>query len=194
MMSDSECSACSERGYEADDNDSDSSLYKPFKTIYIALVGNPVVEVAAMLRYGEKVVDVYHAIISYDSVITNESLYELSPQTDYYGTLYEHGISELELEQFGIPLQTVRSDLQTFLNLNNTFIPIIVNNFHRFQSLQLGCDPTGVYDNVSVSKRQTSIYGKRCKVHQSSYYTSQAPCQCALIIAGKMVLRDTAKS
>lgn len=160
------------------------------KYICIAVLGSPVLEVAAVVRTTTDVFDVYHAIIAYNNHSTQEALYECEPTTDSFGTRFTHAISELELDHYGLPIDIVRHQLDTFLNLNYEKCLVFVNDVESFQSLQIHREVlhmTKCPRSKSVEKTTLSILRvKKCQAHHSIYFTNPWKPQCALALADAM--------
>jgi hypothetical protein len=146
--------------------------------LYLVALGLPVVEVAVVVYRGRKVIDQLHVFINHYPARIEESLLEHAPITDYYGTQMEHGISELELEEYGVSLSSARDKLDRFINMNYINYTLIVNDYHRYHLLGVPRLPTD-WRPFLVGPRCG-----RCPAHKSTYFkrNGEEPL-CALSLA-----------
>ena len=158
--------------------------------VYLALMGHPVLEVTTLVRRNQKTIETLHFLINHEQVISDETAYECPPRTDPIGTSFEHGISEHELEQFGVSLTYAHNTLKSFLCDTYTKVPLIVNDYTRYQSLSIARNVTAFWNGDlmtdSPSDTHRLVLGKTCPAHHSSYYRIDRPPLCTLKVAAIM--------
>ena len=166
------------------------------KVVYVALVGYPVLEIAAIATSRGETVDVFHQFVSYFNDITESYLKEQEPITDSFGTRFEHAIGEIELGQNGVSLTQALENLRRFLSTSEVSW-LVVNDLKHYQYLNLPVDANQVWHEsnkpitamVKQEMKARILQGKRCYAHRSLYYRfdGQKEPKCALMSAAKMV-------
>ena len=106
------------------------------KVVYVALVGYPILEIAAIATSGGQTVDVFHQFLSYFNDIAESYLKELKPITDSFGTRFEHAIGEIELGQNDVSLTQAQENLRRFLSAPEVSW-LVVNNLKHYQYMKL---------------------------------------------------------
>lgn len=150
--------------------------------LYLVAIGTPVVEVAVLLYKERKILDYVHLFINHYPALVQESIIEHPPITDFTGTRCEHGISELELEDFGVSLSKARSQLEHFINVNNINYPLFVNDFQRYHTLGISRLPNG-WRPYRRGPQQVE-----CPAHKSTYFKGKEEPLCALTLASTTFL------
>ena len=155
--------------------------------VYLALVGNPVVEIAAVVYLNGISIEYFHEFINYFNGILNESYSEIYPITDSFGTRFEHAISENDLHDWGQANERVVENLNTFLNDSYGDSYLSVNDIEKFNSLNIHHEIDRLWDATTTTSLQLMSHSKRCKSHRSTYYynDTKAPI-CARTIATTM--------
>ena len=171
------------------------------KVVYIALVGHPVLEVAAIVTDHGRAIDLFHEFVNYFNGVLMESYSrEQEPVTDSFGTRFEHAIGEDELDRVGLSLYQVQEKLRRFMTAHGTNLTIIVNDLSLYHEMKLSFDANRVWDASHKSFKMLKelfykntlikdiVQGRRCIGHRSAYYRccSKEPV-CALMLAALMV-------
>ena len=172
------------------------------KVVYIALVGHPVLEVAAIITDHGRAIDLFHEFVNYFNGVLMESYYrEQEPVTDSFGTRFEHAIGEDELDKVGLPLYQVQEKLRRFITAHGTNLTIIVNDLSLYHEMKLSFDVNRVWHTSNkifkmlkelFYKKKSSLneiaQGRRCIGHRSVYYQYgwKEPA-CAFMLAALMV-------
>lgn len=155
--------------------------------VYIALIGNPAIEVAGLCVLHNRVIDMFHEFITYFNNTSESYLTEAEPTTDSFGTRFQHALSEHELDYWGRPFYQVQQIVERFLKthtaIQNT---IIVNDFHKYKDLVqthfdaiIQCSPTTT-TTTSTKRHALFLQGKQCRAHRSLYYQLSQEPMCAL--------------
>ena len=165
------------------------------KVVYVALVGYPILEVAAIATSHGQTVEVFHQFVSYFNDIAESYLKEQEPLTDSFGTRFEHAIGEVQLGQNGVSLHQAQENLRRFLSALDVSW-LVVNNLQHYQFLNLPVDANQVWNESNKSmtamiKQEMKVrilQGKSCYGHHSLYYrfVGQKEPKCALMSAAKM--------
>jgi len=165
------------------------------KVVYIAFVGHPVLEVAAIVTCKGQVIDIFHEFINYFNGILESYHSEQEPLTDSFGTRFEHAIGENELDQVGLSFCQVQEKLCRFISTHDTELTIIVNNLSLYQGMALPRDANRVWNlpgNKTFKTSDTILQGRRCFGHHSVYYQydTKEP-DCALTLAAMMTVHGS---
>ena len=169
---------------------------------YVALVGEPVVEVAVIVTRCGIIVNKFHEFVNYFNL--EDQLTEMEPVTDSFGTRFEHGIGEMELDHAGIPLPVVQEKLRLFLSIFGSKLKIIVNECHdnattlQYDEMKQLREPNGVWHlrvNSSSQRwswetlKQVPQITQQCTAHRSAYYKGSHHPECALRFAYIMAMK-----
>lgn len=164
------------------------------KVVYIALVGHPVLEVAAITARHGYVTDLFHHFITYFNGVSESFHIEPEPVTDSFGTRFEHAIGEDELDKFGFSLCYVQEKLRRFLSTYEADHIVIVNDILRYDEMKPQVNATGVWSKTTTTPLHRNelkliFQDYACSGHLSSYYQchSTEP-ECALVLAGMMMM------
>ncbi|MEL7523217.1 MAG: hypothetical protein AAGJ80_16655 [Cyanobacteria bacterium J06553_1] len=171
------------------------------KVLHIALVGHPVLEVAAIVTCDGRVIDTFHEFVNYFNGVYEGFRREQEPVTDSFGTRFEHAIGEHHLDQCGLSLAEVQENLRRFVTTHIDNVKVIVNDLSQYHSMNLNLDANHVWNPRNTFSRivkkiffkempmENILQGKRrCNGHRSAYYRlcTREP-DCALKIAAVMV-------
>lgn len=153
---------------------------------FVALIGQPVLEVAAIVMRHGKMIDKFHEFVNYFNVNLEGYHTEMEPVTDSWGTRHTHGIGEMELDQVGKPLYIVQDRLRLFLAIFGSNLKIIVNECERkYKTEEL---PTHS-QQYSWKQFKQALQMERCSGHRSIYFKDRThEPQCALRVACTMVM------
>ena len=171
---------------------------------FIAMVGEPIVEVAAVVTRRGNVVNKFHEFVNYFNVNFEGNRVEMEPVTDSFGTRFMHGIGEMELECAGLPLPIVQERLRLFLSIFGPKLKVIVNENHTncetiqyremkqsIESVDVWCMYMSCYSNQWLQEKlKQTLQITQCTGHHSGYYQSKFEPVCALRVAYIMAMME----
>ena len=161
---------------------------------YVALIGEPTVEVAVIVTRRGKAINKFHEFVNYFNIEGNQE--EMEPVTDSWGTRFYHGIGEMELLHVGLPLPVVQERLRLFLSIFGPNLKVIVNESYchdkilEYNHMKQCCKASGVEQcKSSWETLKQALQITPCTGHRSVHYFCEREPECALRIACLMAMK-----